>query len=302
MRARDVQTGALGVIRIFYNMFSTVRKLDPPSATKTIHLRLITMRASHFCEKARWALDLLDDDEKSPYWYTEDTHPTGLHAFETVKASNDKASITPIVVMGDEVFIKSNAIVQKFCPQLYPSDKVREMEIDMGNRLGAPIRVFFYHYLLQDEYWPALKSMNVKDCSSIEAFFFGKMKGDLFPILRNGMKINDDTAALSRGLVVGLFEEYSQILDKQDYLAGDKFTAADLTFAALSAFCIAPPEISNFPCANEDLPPQVVQLGNELRETKAGKHVLKMYATHRFTTPGKTKVTVKTAPRNRFCW
>ena len=143
MRARDVQTGALGVIRIFYNMFSTVRKLDPPSATKTIHLRLITMRASHFCEKARWALDLLDDDENSPYWYTEDTHPTGLHAFETVKASNDKASITPIVVMGDEVFIKSNAIVQKFCPQLYPSDKVREMEIDMGNRLGAPIRVFF---------------------------------------------------------------------------------------------------------------------------------------------------------------
>ena len=72
VRSKNLRTGPLAVVKVVYKLFSTIDKRPPPSAKKSIHLRLITIRVSHFCEKGRWALDLLDEDESSPYWYTED--------------------------------------------------------------------------------------------------------------------------------------------------------------------------------------------------------------------------------------
>lgn len=303
MRARTLQTGPLAVIKVIYNLFSTVDKREPPSASKTIHLRLITIRISHFCEKARWALDLLDEDETSPYWYTEDAHPAGLHAMETVRASHDQGSSTPMVVMGDKVLMKSDLILHTFHPGLYPNERVKEMEGDMGQRLGATVRVYAYHaFLLQDECWEALKSMSIQDCSNIEAVLFGKMKDDLAKIIRKSMNINDETAAQSKAMIAEIFEEYSKILEKQEYLVGNEFTAADLTFAALGGALLRPPEMSNFQCTDDQVPESVMQFIRELRETKAGQHVMKVYAKHRFKSPGKNKAFVKKANRNRFPW
>ena len=251
MRAHNLRFGPLAVIKVIYNLFSTVDKRVAPSAAKTIHLRLITIRVSHFCEKARWALDLLDEDETSPYWYTEDAHPSGLHAMETIRVSRDKGSATPIVVMGDTVLMKSNLILQTFHPGLYPNEQVKEMEADMGHRLGAPIRVYAYQALLQDECWEALKSMSIQDCSKIEAILFGKMKDEIAKAVRKSMNINEETAELSKAMITEVFEEYSKILEKQEYLVGNEFTAADLTFAALSGSLLRPPEMSYFQCTDD---------------------------------------------------
>lgn len=302
MRADELRTGPLAVIKVIYNLFSTVDKREPPSANKTIHLRLITIRMSHFCEKARWALDLLDEDETSPYWYTEDAHPSGLHAMETVKASRDQGSATPMVVMGDDVLMKSSRILQKFHPWLYPNEKVKAMEDDMGHRLGATVRVYAYQSLLQDECWEGLKSMSIQDCSKVEALLFPKMKDEIAKAVRRSMNINEETAALSKAMITEIFQEYSKILEKQEYLVGNEFTAADLTFAALSGSLLRTPEMSNFQCADDQLPESVWQFIQELRETKAGQHVMKMYAKHRFRTPGIRKVIVKKDNRDRFPW
>ena len=302
LRARNLQTGPLAVIKVIYDLFSTVDKREPPSANKKIHLRLITIRVSHFCEKARWALDLLDGDETSPYWYTEDAHPSGLHGMETVKASSDQGSATPMVIMGDDVLMKSSVILRKFHPWLYPNEEVNAMEDDMGHRLGATVRVYAYQALLQDECWEALKSMSIKDCSKIEALLFPKMKDEIAKVIRRSMNINEETAALSKAMISETFQEYSKNLQKQEYLVGNEFTAADLTFAALTGPLLRPPEMSNFQCAEDQLPESVMQFTQELRETKAGQHVMKIYAEHRFRTPGEHKVFVKKANRDRFPW
>jgi len=84
MSASSIRYGPLGVARVIVGLFSCTSERDPPSQHKTEHLRLITIAQSHFCEKARWALDLLENDPDFPIYYTEDGHPPAFVAFETL--------------------------------------------------------------------------------------------------------------------------------------------------------------------------------------------------------------------------
>jgi glutathione S-transferase len=300
VRKHHLHKGPLLIIKFIYDLFTHVTvRTPPPNPNKKIHLRLITIRPSHFCEKARWALDLLDEDEDSPYWYTEDAHPPGLHTMETVPVTNDKGSSTPVVVMGEQVWMKSNEILREFCPNLYPTEEVKKMEDDMGNRLGATLRVFAYKYILQDEYWESLKAAATADTSKIETFLFEKMRHEVKKSMIKSMNINDSTADISKEAIIKIFKEYSDILEHQEYLAGNEFTAADLTFAALSSPFLRPPELSEVSIPEELVPPPLRLFAEELKATKAGQHVLKVYSKHRNRTPGKMKVALKTANRDR---
>lgn len=66
---------------------------------------------------------------------------------------------------------------------------------------------------------------------------------------------------------------------RNGYLVGGRFTAADLTFAAMAAVVLHPPQYGAYLGGLGDLPyghPAV-----ELRRTAAGQHVLRMYQLHR---------------------
>lgn len=65
------------------------------------------------------------------------------------------------------------------------------------------------------------------------------------------------------------------------YLVGDRFSAADLTFASLAAPVLFPPEYGASLCDLTDLDPGFQQIVAELRATVAGQHALKMYKLHR---------------------
>jgi hypothetical protein len=74
--------GPFKAAKSLIEFFSTnKRKRDPPGLDKTKYIRLITVGfVSHYwCEKVRWALDLLESDPSNPYYYTEDAHPPALH-------------------------------------------------------------------------------------------------------------------------------------------------------------------------------------------------------------------------------
>ena len=79
--------------------FARVRKRDPPSVTKSKHIRLISITVSPYVEKVRWMLDLMETDPTSIVYYTEDCHPPGIAAYYTVKASNNQASQSPMIVL-----------------------------------------------------------------------------------------------------------------------------------------------------------------------------------------------------------
>ena len=206
--------------------------------------------------------------------------------------------------------------------------EIIKMETYLGSHLGATSRVILYQYLLQKPYYSLLTNIATVHSSSIEKFLWGKLvdKG-LNHGLRTVMNVNEDSAKGSLDTLRQVFQDISNrlriddtttndaysastgiiksnkarkreyIMDTDDERVG--FTAVDLTFAALAAPLIAPPEISPFMETRDHvLPKELVDLKYELRATLAGKHVLEMYRKHRLSHEAVVASTLIKQPTN----
>jgi len=337
----SLRNGPFGIARILVELFSYTgsslpRRRDPPPRTHLSgsqgngkknwrHLRLITIPQSHYCEKVRWGLDLLEERDGARYYYTEDGHPPGLLAFATVPASDGTASASPMIVFdggGEQddnesrnprkFLVQSDVILKELCPFLHPdtiASEIAAMEDDLGRRLGSPARCYFYWVMMTPEYYGTLAEIMCSHTSKIEALLFKKMldKG-IAQAMKKMLKIDKDTARASMESIRQVFDEVSSLLERNEseYLMDTPdrkygFTASDLTFAALGALILRPPcRSGTFDLPDERYPREFVDFGNELRQTRAGQHVLRMYDRHRPKVDG--SVRVKTLDRDRTPW
>ena len=71
------------------------------------------------------------------------------------------------------------------------------------------------------------------------------------------------------------------LLDGGKHLCGDRFSAADLTFAALSASVSVPPVYGVSLPQPDALPPETAELVERVRDHPAGRYALAMFAEHR---------------------
>ena len=257
--------------------------------SKPIHVRLITIGPSHFCEKARWALDIAESDIHNPFYYTEDAHPPIFAGISTLKVSNGHASMTPMVVYNtknnlnqeyddddddddDQTLNKvliydSSNILQHFTPNLYPPTKrneILQLESYLGLHLGATVRVLIYHHMLQRQHYDELTKMITVHSSWIESFLWGKLldKG-LSKGMRKAMKINDESAKYSLDVVRKIFHDMSEKLkarkdvinttSKNAYLMDTDNESFGFTAADLTFAALAGPLI---------LPPEMASFMN----------------------------------------
>lgn len=306
-RSKDLTRGPFKVAKTLVNAFSSTGQRAAPSPAKDQHVRLISIGLSHYSEKVRWALDLLEADPNSAVYYTEDAHPPAFQSFATVPASNGEASRAPMVIldkpvtppdedMPRKVIYDSSFIIQTLFPELYPDEckeDIIEFEEEMGRRLGPTSRALVYHHVLCPEYYSMIGEVGGMCTSKIESILFAKM---LPQGLAKGMKklmaIDQTSADVSLEEIRRVFKDVSDKLGggKRDYIfdsASHKlgFTAADLSFAALATPLIRPPELDTLYGGQEfesRWPGALNDLRDELRATPAGKHVLKMYHNHRF--------------------
>ena len=70
-------------------------------------------------------------------------------------------------------------------------------------------------------------------------------------------------------------------LARTPYLTGSRFTAADLTFAALFSPFVWPAEYAEFSAPEDEVPAGLKAIIDEHRARPAGKHALAMYRLHR---------------------
>ena len=114
--------------------------------------RLITIPPSHYCEKARWALD------RAGISYREEGHPPLLHRLAVKLAGGDRS--TPVLVAGKVVLPDSTDILQFIDVEHaegwrpYPTDsqlrvEAEELEEIFDTRLGPHTRRIAYYHLLQ---------------------------------------------------------------------------------------------------------------------------------------------------------
>ena len=248
---------------------------------------LITIPISHFCEKARWAL------ERAGIPYEERPHVQVIHRFAVRRAGG--GTTAPVLITPDGVLAESAdilAFADAHAPdagKIYPTDpdraaEVRALERDFDERLGPEGRAWMYHQL-HDRRDLAIRY----GCTGVPAWerrILPVTYPVMIRIIDRVLEITPDSARRSEVAVRATFDEVAERLqDGRPYLCGDEFTAADLTFSALSAPVVMPPGYGVPLPGPDEIPPAAAKVVRELREHPAGAHALKMYHEERHRTP-----------------
>ena len=244
--------------------------------------RLITIPFSHYCEKARWALDW------TGLAYTEDAFLPGPHKLAT-RGFKGRGTV-PILVtrhgaLTDSAeilnFADAHAIVER---RLYPREEagakqVAELEKTFNCDLGKATRQFGYFHGLPRA--AALAALVAPGLSRRQRAVFPFVVPIVRPLIRARYKADAEHAAKAKETIERVFADVSARLASRQYLVGDSFTAADLTFASLAAPSVFPAGHPKWASDRALLPGGLRALVEELRATRAGEHVMRMYREHR---------------------
>jgi glutathione S-transferase len=244
---------------------------------------LITIPISHFCEKARWALDRAGID------YRERAHMQVLHWVAVKRAGGGRT--VPVLVCGDTVLSESAdilAFADARAPEgkrLYPDDPaeaeaVRALERDFDTRLGPESRRWMYDNIRGQR--ALVKQYAPTGVPAWQRLALPVALSTVSKIIDRHLDIDAESAARSLEAVRATFDEVGERLaDGRPYLMGERFTAADLTFSALSAAVLMPPEYGVPLPQPDELPPAMGAVARELREHPAGVHALRMFREER---------------------
>ena len=244
---------------------------------------LVTITLSHFCEKARWGL------ERAKLAYREERHAPGFHALAVRRAGGTRS--TPILVtdegvVGDstDILLWANERAAQGC-ELYPADRAARAEVlaledRFDEDLGPHVRRAVYFDLLPA---PGLAlPMMTHAVPRHERLLLPLIYRPLRSLMRSSMRIDAAGAKRSYDKLMGVMDEVGRRLaDGRPYLAGDRFGAADITFAALAAPAVCAPGYAVPMPDPAQLPDGAAALIRQVRDTPAGAFCLRMYRDER---------------------
>ncbi len=245
--------------------------------------RLITIPISHYCEKARWALD------RAGIEYLERRHIQAVHWFYVRIAGGGWTA--PVLKCREGVFPESADILAYADRQtvaknrLYPDDptickEVQELERYFDDDLGPHGRRWMYYQILDCP--DLVRKYNYTGVSSWEQRIFKPMFPVASRLIERYLDINPQTVSLSFERVQKVFDEIAaRIEDGRPYLCGDRFTAADLTFAALSAAVVGPRQYGVPLPTLDEFPKSMAEDIRKFRAHPAGKFAMRLYETER---------------------
>ncbi len=190
---------------------------------------------SHFCEKARWALDY-----KGAKYTTKNLLP-GLHVRIRKKLAVAKTCV-PVLVEDDGSVIQESAAIIDHLDAKHASDpltpgdpnlakQARDWEAYLDEEVGVTLRALFYYHALP-----------IRRTALTFLLHEGPWYGEplfalMFPKVRDAMiemmDINENTAKDSERRLSDAVTRLDSELKDRKFLVGDSFTRADLTACAL---------------------------------------------------------------------
>jgi glutathione S-transferase len=245
---------------------------------------LITIPISHYCEKARWALERAGID------YTERAHMQILHWVAVKRAGGGMTA--PVLVCENGTVLRESADIVAWTDarveperRLYPEEEseaaeVRALERDFDDRLGPEGRRWMYNEMR------SRRDLVLKYGPTGVPAWERRALPLAWPVasrvIDRYLDITPAKAEKSIAAVRATFDEVGERLgDGRRYLTGERFTAADLTFAALSASVLVPPEYGVPLPQPDELPPGMAAAVRELRSHPAGEHAMRMFREER---------------------
>lgn len=236
--------------------------------------RLITIYFSHYCEKARWAL------ERARVDFVEEPHVPGISGIASKVARGNRS--VPVLIDGATVLKESADIVRWADASLYPEGDtdVAALCETFDRKLGPATRRVAYGRVLQlpSEQLGVVFGFGLPRW---EAHLGRTLAFALKALIRRSLRVTPEGVERSRGAIDEVFATVAERLkDGRRYLCGDAFTAADLTFAALAAPVVAPDFYARF------FPSEVMALIKDditgpYRDSVAFAHARRMYELHR---------------------
>ena len=253
---------------------------------------LVTIGLSHFCEKARWGLD------RAGVGYIEKSYPPILHYVATLPRLRQRRTpilLTPHGTLRDSTTILRHA--DTFLPEsarLFPTDVAARAEVDrlvelFDQTLGPATRRIAYFYLLDD--LSGFARTALAKSGIVERAAFRLTLPAVVQIIRRGLQIDEAGARRSEERLEAVFDEVDARLGSgEPYLVGSQFSAADLTFTALAAPILLPPQYA-WPLPRLDETPDAFQaIVERYRKRPAGALALRLYEQERgrvvATSPG----------------
>ncbi len=245
--------------------------------------RLITIPISHYCEKARWAL------ERAGLDYSEERHVQVVHRVAARRAGG--GSTVPVLVTPEGVLGESENILRYADEWLGPAlklfpdgpDMCREVEelsrwLDEG--LGPHGRRLMYTQLL--EHWGLMLSFNCQGVPAWERRAITALWPAAVRRAKRELEVAPGSEAEDESVVWRTFDAIGERLgDGRRHICGDRLTAADLTFAALSAPVLAPPQYGVPLPQPEDMPQRSADTVREFRSHPAGEYAMRLFRDER---------------------
>ncbi|MFK7801328.1 MAG: glutathione S-transferase N-terminal domain-containing protein [Anaerolineae bacterium] len=192
---------------------------------------------SHFCEKARWALDYLQIDHQLVYL------PPGPHAI-WAKRSGLASSTLPILKIKDRLIQGSDQIIdwaesvtgseQSLTPEAY-RDECLQLEKRLDKISGVHTRRMFYSEALV-EHSADVRKIFTHNLSAPKRLFVSA----IWPLIRQSMIKSMDLgraqAGESKVVLAGELAWLDDMLaDGRRFLVGDSLSRADITASGLYA-------------------------------------------------------------------
>ncbi len=246
-------------------------------------LTLFTLPPSHFSEKARWALD------RAQIPYRERSNPPMFHRFVNLWLGAPKTR--PVLRTPTRLICESSEILQyvdEFLSpdlRLYPADpelrrSVCDFEHHLGKQVGFSVIRWAYFHLLPET--DLILPLMTGPARNLENSIFRLC----FPLVRlamqKGLKLVPATAERALNKIEKTMDEVGEKLsDGRQFLFGGRFSAADLTCAALFGAILLAPEFGGTKARLELLPPALAERRQAWLKHSTAEFVLRIYRDQR---------------------
>lgn len=249
--------------------------IEEASSMQTL---LYQFQTSHYCEKARWALDY-----KGVQYHIKNLLP-GLHRYTLRRIVKDTS--LPVLRMNGAHIQGSDHIIDFLDDTitkmpLTPADpdlraEAENWETFASCHLATPFAVFHYSHMLATP--DLLRQRFTQNGPWYGPLFYAVTFSRVCQRIRELYKISQDSADQARATIEAGLQKLEQHLHSRSYLVGDQFTRADLSVAALLSPLAMPAQLAT----NRSSPyPAITEFRTQLAESTVILWVNQLYQIHR---------------------
>ena len=245
--------------------------------------KLYQFAVSHYCEKARWALD-----HKGINYSIVNVLP-GPH-IKQIKKIAPRTEV-PVLCINNEVLQGSDQIIRYLDQEIGHNslsarntderEAIEFWEKFADTQLGIPVRLYIYSESIDD---PSLiVPIWTKDGPWYGKLFYALFYNKVCSVSKKRMFINEENANKAKLAIEKAFDQLNQALLGKEFLVGNRFTRADLAVCSLIAPLVVPEAsyMSTYPA----YPERIQAFRNQFSNHRAFEWVNQIYAQYRSPQP-----------------